>query len=73
VSQGYVSIAARLTPDQRAQVERGSLALSRIYNNPDRDPDAEIDALVERIGLAAFCTRLHRFMEPKFELPTAAE
>jgi hypothetical protein len=63
-SNGYTARAAGLTPEERVQVEAGSLSLSSVHNRPPTD--AQIDRLIARVGADRIMKGIDRYTSPRF-------
>jgi len=63
VSFGYTATASALTPEERAQLARGTLSMSRLHRRRRR-ADAELDRIVEQFGADAIWRALERYTQP---------
>jgi hypothetical protein len=67
-SVGYVSTIAHATPDERAAIRRGALALAKLHNKPKAQPtDDEVNRLVATIGPDRVMAALDRATAPREE------
>jgi hypothetical protein len=67
-SIGYVTTIANATPEERAAIKRGELALGKLHNKPKQPlADAEIDRLVETIGADRILAAIDRWTAPQFQ------
>jgi hypothetical protein len=63
VSTSYVATVGRLAPEQRAQLARGELKLSRLHNSR-RDLDGRIDRFIKHVGVERVWAAIERYTQP---------
>jgi len=63
VSPSYICTAARLSPEERAALGRGSFSLSSIHNHR-RDADAEVARIIAKFGADVIMDALDRMTAP---------
>ena len=72
VSFGYTATVSGLTPEERTQLARGALSLSRLHRRR-RHTDAELDRIVEQFGADAIWRALERYTQPSCDIVTIHE
>jgi hypothetical protein len=69
VSKGYFTTAARLSVEERQQVEQGTVSFSFLHNRPPTD--FAIDRFIERAGANRVLAGLDRYTQPSLKLVAA--
>jgi len=72
VSLGYIVTANRLTPEERTQLARGALSMSRLHRRRRR-ADVELDRIIEQFGAEAIWRALDRYTQPSCDNVTITE